>query len=86
MGYKTTNNAEKERLEQEGHKVIACKGIPFSGPEYEFDFCLDYPAPNVEIEEEKIVPATTHAIAPAKKEVKAKKKPRGNPNWIKRKK
>jgi len=38
MGYKTSDYAEKERLEREGHTVIGLIGVPFSSPIYEFDF------------------------------------------------
>lgn len=38
MGYKTSDYAEKERLEREGHTVIGLIGVPFSGTIYEFDF------------------------------------------------
>ena len=38
MGYKTSDVAEKERLEKEGHTVTACIGVPYGSPIYEFDF------------------------------------------------
>jgi hypothetical protein len=82
MGYKTTDNAEKEKLEKEGHKVIALKGIPYSGPEYEFDF--DVPvkseAPKEAIKE--VIEKVEKEVEVPKKEIKEQPKRKGNPQWF----
>jgi hypothetical protein len=72
MGYKTSDNAEKEKLEKKGHKVIACIGVPFSGPIYVFDF---------DMTETIIEPTEKEQIAEILSEEKPKQ--RGNPNWKK---
>ena len=69
MGYKTSDYAEKERLEQEGHTVIGLTSVPFSSVvTYEFDFDVKH-EPDVKAEP---------AIEPEKPR-------RGNPNWRKQK-
>ena len=82
MGYKTTDYTEKERLEKEGHKVIACKGILKSGPEYEFDFDKEE-IKNVEIVSIPAVVGKEEKSIEENKDIKEPPKKRGNPKWFK---
>jgi hypothetical protein len=82
MGYKTVDYAEKEKLESEGHKVIACKGRFKDSPEYEFDFDMTLmPTESVTTVSDNTANVVKEPIVIANTIEEPKK--RGNPNWFK---